>query len=218
MFGQLNHKGRLNHWFRTVDEVRQQHGRCLICKQTHFYDPGKIDVRFWSPPCDPYSLLRWTGGTTTATKEDKDHPDYAVAMELIPDVEDASPAHITIVEEVWVFLKPDKTGMSPCQRLVVSLELRYGKGHVKVVKLNADIWIEIQRPRVFVGGFASAVGGGQAAKDWVALVDEITRRRVMSRPTLVWGVLFTQQEVVLWKEQARLAGMQDSAATSVVVF
>ena len=71
MFGQLNHKGRLNHWFRTVDEVRQQHGRCLICKQTHFYDPGKIDVRFWSPPCDPYSVLRWTGGTTTATKEDK---------------------------------------------------------------------------------------------------------------------------------------------------
>jgi hypothetical protein len=136
------------HFFATVAEHLAGEGFCLQCKSRHKVDSSDIDIRTWSPPCQPFSDLRWKGGTSSSTGSIESHPAHSITMDDLVELTETSPARITLIEQVMSFTRRDpKTGKSPCEIVMSALEKVYGRGRVAAVSLDSAIWIEGSRPR-----------------------------------------------------------------------
>lgn len=145
-----NTAARVEHMFSTVGEVIDRKGYCFQCKSTHMIDSTGVDVRIWSPPCQPYSELRGKKGTTPRTGEASGHPGFSVSSSDLPELETARPAKLCIVEQVPGFNKEPEKGarLSPCAELICTLEGIYGKQSVGAVEVGSAIFIEGSRRRL----------------------------------------------------------------------
>ena len=203
------HEDKIEHFFATVEEYSAGRGFCLICDRVHDIFPGTTDFRVWSPPCDPFTPMRWTRGGTASTGPMQDHPAQYVAGDMIMATQEQDPADITLIEEVEGFLtKKNKEGISACDVLVEDMDYVNGAETTAVVKLDADPWIEGSRPRVFIASYALRVGGAEAALGWVEMVDRIRHYRGESPPTLIFGGVISGSMVRAWKMAATLADTQ----------
>jgi len=142
-----NHGPRVQHLIGEVEHHLQGSAHCLVCRRVHKIDSTNIDVRVWSPPCQPFSAMRFKKGSTKSTGAPCQHPGYGVASQLLPELEERMPARIVLIEEVMAFLKPDDSGVSPAELVVADLELVYGQGCVAVMTVDSAIWMEGSRPR-----------------------------------------------------------------------
>lgn len=124
-------------------------GNCLLCKTLHAAPTELPDVRCWSPPCQPFSTMRWKGGSTPCTSDSASHPKFNISMEDILELTERSPASLTMIEQVHSFTKPEKHlhNKSPCQVVVEGLTALYGDGCVAAVSLDSKVWLEGSRPR-----------------------------------------------------------------------
>jgi site-specific DNA-cytosine methylase len=143
-----NTAGHLTHMFATISEYLAGEGYCFVCRKHHAYTPTDVDLRVWSPPCQPYSDMRYKGGPTTSTGKPKDHPSYSITMSDLPEVAERWPAKITMIEQVPSLMKEDKEqGASPFTLLMNDLEQTFGKGHTAAVTLESKFWMEGTRNR-----------------------------------------------------------------------
>ena len=98
-----NHAAHVRHAFSTVAEHVSGEGLCLVCKARHTVAYGTTDLRVWSPPCQPYSEMRWHAGGTSSTGLPSEHPQYSITMEDLLELTESDPALITILEQVPAF-------------------------------------------------------------------------------------------------------------------
>jgi hypothetical protein len=78
-------------------------------------------------------------------------------MDLLPELEEARPSKITLIEEVAGFLRDTKQKVSPGKQLYHELERIFGSGHVAMVNISSDIWVEGKRDRRICNFRAQAV-------------------------------------------------------------
>ena len=143
-----NHEEVLVHMVATVAELVAGDGYCLVCKRVHELHKDDIDIRIWSPPCQPYSAARFKKGDTAVTGACDSHPGFGVTDSDIPEVPAANPSKLTIVEEVKGFLEVNPaTHTSPCQKSTQSLDNIYGEGATQVVHLDGGLWMQGSRKR-----------------------------------------------------------------------
>jgi site-specific DNA-cytosine methylase len=144
-----NTADKVQHFFSTVDEHISGFGHCFICNAKHSHESRNIDVRVWSPPCQPYSAMRHKHGTTASTVDPEDHPLHNITVSDLPEMTEFSKPLITLVEQVPTIMKPLKNGRSPFSLLMSELEKIYGKGAVAAVTLDSALWMEGHRNRTF---------------------------------------------------------------------
>jgi hypothetical protein len=137
----------MQHCFASVSEHLAGTGRCLVCKKNHGIDSSNIDIRVWSPPCQPFSEMRWKSGTSSKTGAPSEHPQNSITMDDLLELTEASTPLITLIEQVGAFLKSDKGKESPGHIVVSALEKIYGKGAVGVVQLDSGVWLQGCRKR-----------------------------------------------------------------------
>ena len=98
-------------------------------------------------PCQPFTKQRNRNGSTCKTSSVADHPSTQLVFSDFKRILECRRPKGFIIEEVPVFLEPNKmTGLSWCEQFVaVCSEKGYG---VRVVRLSAGIWSEMPRERL----------------------------------------------------------------------
>ncbi len=147
-FIMANTGARVQHYFKNVSDHLSGSGYCLVCKKMHPLSKVKVDIRVFSPPCQPFSDMRCTTGGTSSTGLAEEHPQHNITTQDIPELTEADPALVTIIEQVPGIMKPGAGGKTPLQVIVGELESVYGKGHAAVVMLDSAWWIEGARERL----------------------------------------------------------------------
>jgi site-specific DNA-cytosine methylase len=143
-------------------------------QRCRFIQQGSPDVLVGGPPCQPYTFQRGDRKATTATDHHQFDRIFGASDSYMQCLR-ASRPKIAVLEEVKGFLAiPHNSSISPYTRFVreataIPLDTFHpSRGPLYVSSraflLDAQTWLSISRPRVFVILFSDAAGGERAAE------------------------------------------------------
>ena len=174
--------------FADIHEHSCANGFCIICQQDHTLDVPTPDLLCLSPPCQPFSKLRYKSGQTAKTSDVASHPLVCVSADLANDLIKLRKPHIWLVEEVVTWNeRPKYCTVSPCEKNAA--EHRPDYPGIGLLQLDQSEWIAGSRPRLFMAGFDDFSGGAASSDEWQSIAASILDHRRSSPPTPLSVVL-----------------------------
>ena len=100
----------------------------------------RLDIMSIGPPCPPWSPLRTKSSSSSKTAAPESHPDWTVAMELLPSAVEAHRPYMLLVEEVFAITKKGPGGESSLSILMTRLRPYFVA--MEVVCVDSKMWVK----------------------------------------------------------------------------
>ena len=171
------------HIFAANEAFLAGSGRCLLHGGSCEVPALRPTVASGGATCRPWSPQRVKNGNTSATSVAEEHPAFLDVMVSLPAYAKARNPKILWIEETPAFMRKSVrlNGKSPLQLYSKAM---VAQGYViRAFLLNHDVWIAVERTRLFVIAVSPA-GGGAKGADWILnFILEGNAQRRLTEPT-----------------------------------
>ena len=163
---QHHHADTVGHLFDTMEEHISGTGKCATCRKCCTIGVMSSDILVAGLCCHAFSMLRHRKGNTASSQCAESHPGYVIVFKVFFEMLDTRKPKSFLVEEVVGFTH--RIPGTSTTYLEAFTEMASERGyHVRSMRMDARLWSEWPRPRVYIFGILNSLGGNAAA-DWVA--------------------------------------------------
>eukprot|EP00974_Lingulodinium_polyedra_P037952 3638592-Lingulodinium_polyedra.AAC.1 len=179
-FIRRNHKD-VRHLYTDAEQVAKgDFTSCKMCGASCHGPELRPDLMRLGPPCQPFSRCRTKSGSGQEGPP-RDHAHFETCFVIAKNILMTRRPRGFILEEVLGFADKDKDSGKPFV-LVFQEEVASLGYTTRCVTIDVALRGQVGRPRLFVFGLTSELGGAQAA-DWLAeALDSVLRSQKLQKP------------------------------------